>query len=213
VGGEGHRGAEDEQRLVRLSQLLSVALLAAGILVMGASPDLLPAPRVVVYPFTVNGDAQPDAGDRLAVLFAQQMSDAGIHIVAPVPGTQRRDYLTAARKLNCDYYVTGFITPLGAEVTVVEQIVSTLSGTVVASNSAELTTYADANGQGALLATLVRRHAERALAPLNDTAAENQTPQPKPTSEAETTLSKLGNIFRRKPKVAPSPSPSPSSSP
>jgi hypothetical protein len=197
---------------VRLSRRLSLAFLAAGILCLGASPSFFPAPRVVVFPFTVNGDAQEDAGDKLAVILAQQMSDAGIHVVAPVPGTQRSEYLTAARKLDCDYYITGFITPLGAEVTVVEQVVSTTSGTVIASNSAQLLTYADANGQGALLATLVKRHAERALAPLNDTARSAETPEPT-KSGAETSLGKLGNIFKRKPKVAPSPSPSPTVSP
>ena len=197
---------------MRLSRGLSVALLAAGILCLGASPSFFPPPRVVVFPFTVNGDAQEDAGDRLAVIFAQQMSDSGVHVVAPVPGTQRSAYLTEARKLNCDYYITGFITPVGAEVTVVEQVVSTTSGTVIASNSAQLLTYADASGQGELLASLVKRHAERALAPLNDTAAAAQTPEPK-SSGAETSLSKLGNIFKRKPKVAPSTSPSPAPSP
>ncbi|MGH7660129.1 MAG: hypothetical protein ACRENA_04330 [Vulcanimicrobiaceae bacterium] len=197
---------------MRFSRSLSLALLAAGILCLGASPSFLPPPRVVVFPFTVNGDAQQDAGDRLAVIFAQQMSDAGVHVVAPVPGTQRAEFLNAARKLDCDYYITGFITPLGAEVTLVEQVVSTTSGTVIASNSAQLLTYADANGQGSLLASLVKRHAERAFAPLNDTAAAAQTPEPK-MSGAETSLSKLGNIFKRKPKAAPSPSPSPSASP
>lgn len=192
---------------MRLPRILSLALLAASVVWLGATPAILAVPRVVVYPLTVNGDAQQDAGDRLAVLFAQQMSENGVEVVPPVPGTQRSDFLKAARKLNCDYYVTGFITPLGAEVTVVEQVVSTTSGTVVASNSAELLTYADASGQGALLASLVRRHAERALAPLNDTNAAAATPEPK-QSGPETSLSKLGNIFKRKPRVAPSPSPS-----
>lgn len=192
--------------------LLSLAVLAASVVWLGATPILTP-PRVVVYPLTVNGDAEQDAGDRLAVLFAQQMSENGIKVVPPEPGTPRTDYLKAARTLGCDYYITGFITPLGAEVTVVEQVVSTISGTVVASNSAELLTYADASGQGATLATLVKRHAERAFAPLNDTAAQS-TPEPKSSGGGlEESLSKLGNIFHRKPRAAPSPSPTATAAP
>jgi len=144
------------------------------------------------------------------VLFAQQMSENGVQVVPPPPGTQRTDFLTAARKLGCDYYITGFLTPLGAEVTVVEQIVSTTSGTVIGSNSAELLTYADASGQGSLLANLVRRHAERALAPLNDNGVAS-TPEPK-ESGPQTSLSKLGNIFKRKSKAAPTATPSPAPS-
>lgn len=212
MAGEGARACEAEERLVRLPGILSVALLAASVVWLGATPAILTAPKVVVFPLTVNGDAQQDAGDRLAVLFAQQMSENGVQVVPPDPGTKRIDFLKVARKLDCDYYVTGFITPLGAEVTVVEQIVSTTSGTVVASNSAELLTYADASGQGALLALLVKKHAERALAPLNDQNATAATPEPK-QSGPETSLSKLGNIFKRKPKAVPSPSPSPSASP
>jgi len=211
MAGKDERARRAEQSLVRL-RLLSLALLAASVSWLGAS-SILPTPRVVVFPLTVNGEAQQDAGDRLAVLFAQQMSENGIHVVAPVPGTPRTDFLTAARKLSCDYYVTGFITPLGAQVTVVEQVVSTTSGTVVASNSAELLTYADASGQGAILASLVKRHADRAFASLDDKSAAQETPEPKETSGIDATLAKLGSIFKRKPRAVPSPSPSPADVP
>jgi len=190
-------------------RFLSLALLAASVLWLGAVyKSLLPPPLVVVFPLTVNGDVQKDSGERLAVMFAQQLSESGIKVVPPVPGTQRADYLTAARKLGCDYYVTGFVTPLGSEVSVVEQVVSTLSGTVVASNSVQFLTYGDAAGQGALLATMIQQHAERIFAALQENPQPSATPAPK-ESEPEANLSKLGGLFKgRKGKGNATPAPS-----
>ncbi|MBV8602256.1 MAG: hypothetical protein JO359_11895 [Candidatus Eremiobacteraeota bacterium] len=187
--------------------LLSLALVASSILWLGATPPALPPPTAVVFPLVVNGEADKDSGSRLAVLFAQQLADSGVKVVPPPPGTARTDYLSTARKIGADYYVTGFITPLGAEVTVVEQVVSTTSGTVIASNSAQLLTYADASGQGAILAASILRHAGRALASLGENAPAAATPAPKESGN-EANLNGLGNIFKHKSKASPSPKPS-----
>jgi hypothetical protein len=193
---------------VRPRIFIALALLSASICWLGAiSPSLLPPPLVVVYPLTVNGDAQKDSGERLAVMFAQQLADNGIKVVPPVPGTERPDFLTSARKLGCDYYVTGFITPLGAEVSVVEQVVSTSSGTVIASNSVQFLTYSDANGQGALLGQMIHEHAERALASLQENPQPSATAEPKESPGAS--LDKLGGLFRKKPKATPTPTVAP----
>lgn len=195
---------------MRPRHFLSLALLAASVFWLGAVyRSFLPPPLVVVFPLTVNGDVQKDSGERLAVMFAQQLSENGIKVVPPVPGTERVDYLTAARKLGCDYYITGFVTPLGAEVSVVEQVVSTLSGTVIASNSVQFLTYADASGQGALLATMIQQHAERIYAALQDNPQPSATPEPK--SSAETNLDKLGGLFKHRAKATPAPSAEPQS--
>lgn len=196
------RACEAKPYAVHSRLLLTLALFAASVLWLGATPTTLGA-SVVVFPLTVNGDAQKDSGNRLAVLIAQQMAENGVKVVAPTPGTQRKDFLDVARQLGCDYYVTGFITPLGQEVTVVEQVVSTISGTVVFSNSAQLLTYADANGQGALLAGAVLRHAGRGLASLGEAPANVSTPAPKESNEAN-----LTGIFKRKPKAKAKASPS-----
>jgi len=136
-------------------------------------------------------------------MFAQQLADNGIKVVPPVPGTKRTDFLISARKLGCDYYITGFITPLGAEVSVVEQVVSTLSGTVIASNSVQFLTYADANGQGALLGQMIHDHAERALASLQANPQPSATVEPK-ESPGEN-LEKLRGLFKKRAKAAPAP--------
>ncbi|MBV8354781.1 MAG: hypothetical protein JO101_05645 [Candidatus Eremiobacteraeota bacterium] len=172
-------------------------LLLSAVVCLGAAPNLFPTASAVVYSLTVNGPADKDAGGRLAVLFAQQLADNGVRVVAPPLGTERKDYLEVARKLGVDYYVTGFITPLGPEVSVVEQIVSTVSGTVVFSNSAQMLTYADAGGQGAILATAIQKHAARALANLEAAPIPSASAAPEKTNEAN-----LSGLLKRKPKAA-----------
>ena len=198
---------------VRSRLLITLALLLASVAWLGATPPLniVQTPLVVVFPLTVNGDADKNSGDRLATLFAQQMAENGVKVIPPPPGTERKDFLEHRPLLGCDYYVSGFITPLGQEVTVVEQLVSTISGTVIFSNSAEMVTYSDASGQGVVLASAAIRHAGRGLASLGE-------PPPAATKEPatdkdEANLGGLAALFKRKPKAKPSTEPSATAEP
>ena len=124
-----------------------------------------PPPIVVVFPLNVTGEADKEAGSRLGLLFATRFATSGgITVKAPPPGTLRKDYLEESRKLNADYYVSGYVTPIGNEVALVEQIVSTYSGIVVWSNTAQVLTYNDASSQADIMRTAILRHAGRAVA-------------------------------------------------
>ena len=120
----------------------SLLFALAAIFVAGpavAAVSALPAPVVVVYPLSVTGSTDPDAGARLALLFATQLvQEGGITIKPPEPGAKREDYLQAAKDLNADYYITGYVTPVGDSVSLVDQVVSTYSGIVVWSNTTEI---------------------------------------------------------------------------
>ncbi|MGB8265977.1 MAG: hypothetical protein WCE44_06625, partial [Candidatus Velthaea sp.] len=187
---------------MRFLRSLMLALIAA-VPLLGATPApiFLPPPVVVVYPFVQNGsDVDKESGARLAVIIATGIAgNARVSVKPAVPGTARKDYLTAARSVGADYYVSGFITPLGQQVTVVEQVVSTINGIVVASNTAQLTTYADAAGQGANLADAILRHHNRNL------DAFQAPPPPPPASPTPAASSApqadIGRLFgRRRPK-------------
>lgn len=184
------------------SFVLSLSLLAVALLGANA-PVLLNAPSVVVYPLQSNGsELDKEAGSRIAVMIASQMSNmGGVSVKPPPPGTDQHDYLTTARKLGVDYYVSGFVTPLGNQVSAVEQIVSTASGSVVWSNTALLSTYGDAQGQGAALHDAIIAHAGRAFASLD--AGAQAAPPPNPAAESkEANLQILGP---KKGKSAPAP--------
>jgi len=195
---------------VRFLRSLLIALITA-IPLLGATPTfLLPPPVVVVYPFVLNGsDVDKESGAKLAVIIATGIANHGGVTVKPAPpGTERKNFLTAARDLGADYYVTGYITPLGNEVTVVEQVVSTINGIVILNNTAQLTTYADANGQGENLGDAILHHHNRNLdAFQGPPAAAQATPTPEPSTGPQADLGKL--FGRRKAKPTPAPSTAP----
>ncbi|MDP9016941.1 MAG: hypothetical protein M3N19_01295 [Candidatus Eremiobacteraeota bacterium] len=173
------------------------------------------APVVVLYPFTVNGDADKNAGNKMVTLFAAQMTASGGLIVKPVPAVpvQRADYLTNALKNGADYYISGYMTPLGDEVALVEQVVSTSSGAIVWSSTATVLTYGDALTQADTIKKVVIGHAGRVEASYKQQQA-LATPPPGPANGAQTSIgSILGLLHRSHSGPAPRPTLAPDKKP
>jgi TolB-like protein len=199
-------------------RLLAVCLVAffGFPLVAGAQSSLLIKPSVIVYPFTATGSSvDREASSRLATVIATRMADTGrVTVVPPPPGTERKDYLSVARAQRADYYVSGFISPLGTGVSLVEQVVSATSGIVVFSQSAQINTYAEAGGQGDDLAQFIAAHANRALAGIG-TPPPPSSPTPAASGGPQANLTSI--LSRRKkstptPKPAAKPTPAPAAS-
>jgi TolB-like protein len=189
---------------------LSVVLAAFAALFFSRSASaqsVLSAPVVVVYPFTVgNSGTDAQAGGNVAVLLATRLQSLGGITVKPfTPGTGRPDYLSAAEKENADYYVTGFLTPIGDEVSLITQVVSTYSGSVVWSNSSIIRTYADALGQADPLHAAILSHAGRSLASIGSQPV-SSTPAPSSSAGPGVNLTKALRHHRREAAPAPSPS-------
>jgi TolB-like protein len=187
--------------VVVLFALLALPLVAAG------PSDLSVKPSVVVYPFSANGSTlDREASSRLATIIATEMANTSkVTVIPPTPGTERKDYLTSARALGADYYVAGFISPLGNGVSIVEQVVGTSSGIIVYSNTGQLTTYADAAGQGDQLAAFVAQYANRNLAAIG-----TPPPAPSPTAASAGNDANIGRLFggrRRRAQASPTPKP------
>jgi TolB-like protein len=192
-----------------LAFLCGCALLAAA-----PAPSILGTPIVIVYPFTVNGgDVSKEAGSRLAVTIATQIANLGGVDVRPAPaGTERQNYLDAAHHEGADYYIAGYVTPLGDGVSVVEQLVSTTTGIVVYSNTAQVRTYADAAGQGDVLRDAVLRHQTRNLGAYAAPPPPDNTPAPTATAGTGAQAN-LGRLFGHKQRTSSAASPAPSSTP
>ncbi len=186
------------------------AVLFAGPLLAAAPPaSILGTPVLVVYPFSVNGsDVNREAGSRLAVAIATQIANLGGVDVKPAPaGTERADYLDAAHREGADYYIAGYVTPLGDGVSLVEQLVSTQTGIVVYSNTAQVQTFADAAGQGDVLREALLRHQTRNLGAYAAPAPPENTPTPKP-APGSGNQANFGRLFGHKQRTAtPAPSP------
>jgi hypothetical protein len=186
-------------------------LIVAAIPLLGAAELGLAAPIVVVYPLTATGDVgSPQTGANIATALANKLASLGGITVKPfVSGTTRQQFLTAALSENADYYITGYLTPLGSEVSVLEQVVSTRSGSIVYSTTAFAKTYADAIGPADNLREAILHHAGRGMASLD---------APPPSPSAEPIVNSGGNVnimkaFSRKRKATPSATGSPAPAP
>lgn len=175
------------------------------------APTAAADPTVVVYPFTVSGDLPADAGAKLGLIIGQQMIAQGGIIVKPAPVVARREYESGATSLGADYYISGYITPVGDNISMVEQVVSTSSGGVIVfSKTAEIQSYNDAATQAITLHDAVLTHAGRLDAQYGQQAAPAATPTPNNTTGTSTNLGNLANIFKRRGKSAtetPAPKP------
>ena len=161
-------------------------------------------PTVVVYPLTSTGRSGAETGSNVSVLLATKIAELGGVSVKPyTPGTARPGYLDAARGAGADYYVTGFMTPVGPEVSLIVQVVSTASGSVVYSTTTMARTYADAVNQADALHDAILRHAGRGLpglgAPL---AAASAPPAPSASDAGSVNLTKAFGRKRRGNPVA-----------
>ncbi|MDQ6943118.1 MAG: hypothetical protein M3169_11480 [Candidatus Eremiobacteraeota bacterium] len=191
----------------RLLAVLLVTFLGLPLVAATPPPSFYSKPNVIVFPFISNGSSiDREASSRLATIIATSMANTGlVTVTPPPPGTERKDYLAVARANRSEYYVSGFISPLGNGVSIVEQVVSTATGIVVFSQSTQLTTYTDAAGQGDDLAAFVSRHANRAFAAIG-TPPPAASPTPAASNGPE---ANLGKLFGRKKKTAATPKPTP----
>ena len=163
----------------RLLAVLLVTFLGLPLVAATPPPSLYSKPNVIVFPFTSTGSSvNREASSTLATIIATSMANTGlVTVTPPPPGTDRKDYLNVARANRSDYYISGFISPLGQGVSVVEQVVSTATGIVVFSQSTQLNTYNEAASQGDDLANFVYRHANRGLVAIG-TAPPAASPTP-----------------------------------
>jgi hypothetical protein len=167
-------------------------------------------PLVVVYPFTASSDIKPDVGQRAAQLFVQQMNAAGgIDTISAPTTVQHNDYLTYARSVNADYYVSGYMTPLGEGVSLVEQVVSTQSGTITYGATAQIASFEDASSQAIMIHDAIQAR-ERSLSAAYQAATAESTATPAPKSnqaDLKRGFTDIVGLFHRGGKSTPTPLP------
>ena len=181
---------------------LATAMPSLGISAFGA-------PAVVIYPLTLSGAVNnSEVGSDVAILLGTKIGEGGNVIVRPsTPGTARAQYLDAAIKEKADYYVTGYLQQIGSDVSMILQVVSTHSGSVVFSATTTIKTFGDAAAEADPVRVAILRHAGRGLAAL-DAPPPASAPTAAPTSNQGVNLTRA---LRRRNKAVASPSPTPSS--
>ena len=150
-------------------------------------------PTVIVYPFDVQTGTDPRIGMAIGQILAQEMGAAGGLSVLPVPqGIKRADFLNNAHTQHADFYISGYVTPVGDSAAVVEQVVSVDSGVILFSQTAQVASVADVASQSLLareqILAVVGRGTE------NVQPRPNNTPAPTSSNGAQVPIQGLGSI-------------------
>ena len=168
-------------------------------------------PVVMVYPFDVQTGSDPRLGYAIADILAHEMIAAGGITVPAVPlGVKRSDFLESARAAHADFYISGYVTPVGDAAAVVEQVVSVDSGVILFSQTAQVASVADVASQSLLARSQILAFVGRGTETV-ETQPSN-TPAPTSTNGANVPISGIGSIvnsvFKHKGNSAtPSPAP------
>lgn len=200
--------------LSALVPLLALVLVAAAPLPLG-----VPKPVVVVFPYSTTGNAGAQVGMQLATVIANELAtDGNIKVIAPPSGVDRKDYLAQARSQGADYYIAGSLWAIGNTGSLVSQVVSAQTGIVVFSNSAPVSTAAEAAAQADTIHDGILAYVARNIIPIQQVAPPAATPaaakpaaSPTPKTAAAAGPHTSNALFghHSHPAAAPSPSPSP----
>ena len=187
-----------------LRRLVGAALLCSSIALAAATPPPPPPPTpgpslpgqnpsVIVYPFDVQTGADPKIGIAIAQILGQEMVAAGGINVPPVPqGIKRADFLQYAHKANADFYISGYVTPVGDSAAVVEQVVSVESGVILFSQTAQVSSVADVASQSLLARSQILAFVGRGTQ--NVQTQSTNTPAPTSTNGAQVPLRGIASI-------------------
>lgn len=202
--------------------LLTAALICCSLAVAPATPPPPPPPiptsppngqlpSLIVYPFDVQTGADPKIGMAIGQILAQEMVAAGGINVLPVPqGVKRSDFLQYAENAHVDFYISGYVTPVGDRASVVEQVVSVSSGVILFSQTAQVETVADVASQSLLARSQILAFVGRGTQTVQTQTA--NTPAPTSTNGAQVPIrgiaSIVNSVFGHKgARATPSPGP------
>ena len=117
------------------------------------------------------------------------MTAAGGITVPPIPkDVKRADFLDYAQNAHADFYISGYVTPVGDSAAVVEQVVSCESGVIVFSQTAQVTSVADVASQSLLARSQILGLLGRGTQNVNTQTA--NTPAPTSTNGAKVPISR-----------------------
>ena len=157
------------------------------------TPASLNEPSVVIYPFKQSGQMQANTGVAVAKIFAQAFhASPGVRVIEVAQGIKRSAFQTYARSKNADYYITGYLTPIGNGAAVVEQLVSTQSGIIIYSQTSQIFSVQDV----ASLALRAHDAVVGIAGPENQSVAPSAsaTPAPSASSGGQVSLNGLSGI-------------------
>ncbi|HTC31309.1 MAG TPA: hypothetical protein VK702_11335 [Candidatus Acidoferrum sp.] len=168
------------------------------------------APVVLIYPFEAPSDMDPRYGAAIAQIYGQVMTQTGGLTVLAIPtGIKREDYQKFARVQHADYYVSGYIQPIGQGAAIVAQVVDVASDISVYSTTAQVTGVEDVASQALNARTVILEASGVSRPELN--AGPATSPTPENSNGSSVPISNvLTDLFKgKKGKPTPAPTPTP----
>jgi TolB-like protein len=175
--------------------IVAVLCTALAVTLMGATSSLLPQATLVIFPFTPGTGTESTAGLEYSKQLGAAMSSlGGIKIVMGDTATAPADYLRTAKAAGADYYLMGHVAPpLNNTLAVIEQVVSTRSGTVVWSETARVSSDDDVAAQAPTVRNAVVSYATRGyVSILNATPGPVRTVPPTAAPKRAATRAPVG---------------------
>lgn len=204
---------------VLFASALLLAVTPRPLATLPAAPTAAPTlsgtvvPTVLVYPFEAPTDLDPRYGTAIAQIFAQVITQTGgIKVLAIPKGIQRVDYQKYAHVQHADYYISGYIQPIGQTAAIVTQVVDVNSDISVYSTTTNIADVNDVASQALNMRTIVLEASGVQRPEIN--AGPANTPTPSSTSGASTSLTNvLGDLFHGKAKTKATAAPAATSTP
>jgi TolB-like protein len=175
-------------------------------------------PAVVVYPFTTPSDIDPKTGAAIAQVYEQVLTQSGGLKVLDTPSDiKREDFAKYAHAKGADYFISGYLQPIGNGAAIVAQIYDVNGDISVYSATTQIQSMQDVASQALTARDLILRAAGIDRPEINEGPA--NSPTPSATNGASESLNALlGGIFKPKAKssakpgatATPTPEPKPS---
>lgn len=183
----------------------------------GPTPDGI-TPTVVIYPFETPSDLDPRTGRAIAQIYSQVLSESGGLKVLAIPSNiKREDWTKFAHSEHADYYVSGFVQPIGNIAAIVARVVDVSSEIAIFSQTTEIQNVPDVAAQALNTRTVIMQAAgvDRPQQVVQSTT--KATPTPRNTEGASynvnSVLSGVGGLFKRGSKTTAAATPAPAKKP
>ena len=171
----------------------------------------------MIYPFDVQTGADPRIGQAIAQI--SRSGDGRCRRNLPCrrfrKASSARIFWRTRAPQQADFYISGYVTPVGESAAVVEQVVSVESGVILFSQTAQVPSVADVASQSLLARSQILAFVGRGTQ--NVATQPANTPAPISTNGAKMPISGISNIVnsvfntkgaaraaRRRPVVKPS---------
>lgn len=168
------------------------------------------APTVIVYPFETQSGADPKIGAAISQILSQAMTQAGGVTVLPTPqNVARSDFQAYARQQHADFYISGYVTPIGETASVVEQLVGVSDGIVLYSQTAQVFSVGDVASQSLQARAFILAYTNRGTQSIQSSGS--KTPAPTASNGAQVKIGGISaivdSVFHHHGAATPTPMP------